>query len=154
MHVKSTPHSSCDDIATKDSKTWKAPLKFLGHIVDNRICRKFWGSTKRMKSADNITENEHKSRRSLHDVDSKICNGLRKKEDDFSSSSSSSSESSDESDEESKDWNSRKMSKKHVWKGPVERKVSSNQKPQIDPALMAEIEVITIIHLSLNKCII
>lgn len=142
MHVKSTNHSSCDDIATKDSKVWKAPFRFLGHIVDNRICRKIWGGAKRAKSHDNVSE-EPSARRSLQDIENGNCmNGLGKEEDNFLTSSSSEAESSEESeDEENKEWNTRATTKRPVWKGPVERKVSSSQKQQIDPAILAEIEV-------------
>ena len=140
MHVKSTSHGSCDDIATKHHTVWKAPFRFLGHIVDNRICRKIWGSTKRTKSEDNVSE-DCKTRKSVQDIEHHVCNGHEKKEDDYSSSSSSETESSDESEEDEKEWDTRKTSRKYVWKFPVERKVSSSQKQQIDPALLAEIEV-------------
>lgn len=108
--------------------------------MDNRICRKIWGSTKRTKSEDNVSE-ETKTRKSIQDIDPHACNGLAKKVDDYTSSSSSETESSDESDEDEKEWDMRKTNRKYVWKGPVERKVSSSQKQQIDPALLAEIEV-------------
>lgn len=140
LHVKSTSHSSCDDIAVKDSKVWKAPFRFLGHIVDNRICRKIWGSAKRTKSEDNVSE-EPKSRKSVRNSDDHhvSVNGLGKADDFSSSSSSSEADSSDESDDDNKEWETRKAIKKHIWKGPVERKVSS-QKQQIDPAILAEID--------------
>lgn len=140
--MKSSTHSSCDDIAAKDTKVWKAPLRFLGHlVVDNRICRRIWGSHKRTKSQDNVSVEEAKTRDSLHDIENNNCNGLVKKDEDFLSSSSSESDSSEDSEDEGKEWNAIKTTKKHIWKGPVERKVSSSQKQQIDPAVLAEIEV-------------
>lgn len=115
-------------------------MRFLGHIVDNRICRKIWRSTKRTKSEDNVSE-EPKTRKSLEDIEPHTCNGHGKKDDEYSSSSSSGTESSGESDEEEKEWDMRKTNRTHIWKGPVERKVSSGQKQQIDPAILAEIDV-------------
>ncbi|XP_035229729.1 uncharacterized protein LOC118201692 [Stegodyphus dumicola] len=138
LNIKSTSHASCEDVnISKDAKPWKGPFKFLGNLMDSRIRRKLWGSTKRIKSEDNILE-EKKASSSL-DI-SKDCNGFNTSGTEDNLSSSSSSESSDEEEvEESEKWVST-VPAKHVWKAPVVRKVASSQRAQIDPAILAEIE--------------
>ncbi|KAF8781833.1 uncharacterized protein LOC129964187 [Argiope bruennichi] len=119
---------------SKDSKPWKAPLKFLGNLVDSRIRRKLWGSD-RTKSVDHIMDDKKES----SDIESKDCNGFGIT-DDTSSSSTSSSESNDEEEvEEIEEWRPKRGSRS-AWKAPVARKISNNQKAQIDPAILAEIE--------------
>ncbi|GIY56760.1 uncharacterized protein CDAR_218661 [Caerostris darwini] len=135
VHIKSgSPTNGEEDSHSKDnSKPWKAPLRFLGHLVDSRFRRKLWGSAKRTKSVDHILQDKKDS----SDTESKECNGFDITEDAYSSSESSSSESNDEDEmEEIEEW----RPKKCTWKAPVARKISNNQKAQVDPALLAEIE--------------
>ncbi|GIX97909.1 hypothetical protein CEXT_735931 [Caerostris extrusa] len=135
LNIKSgSPTNGEEDSPSKDnSKPWKAPLRFLGHLVDSRFRRKLWGSAKRTKSVDHILQDKKDS----SDTESKECNGFDITEDAYSSSESSSSESNDEDEmEEIEEW----RPKKCTWKAPVARKISNNQKAQVDPALLAEIE--------------
>ncbi|GBM24029.1 hypothetical protein AVEN_33990-1 [Araneus ventricosus] len=135
LNTKSgSPTNGEEDSSPKDSKPWKAPLKFLGNLVDSRIRRKLWGSSNRTKSVEILDDKKDSS-----DIESKDCNGFGIT-DDTSSSSSSSSESNDEDEvEEIEEWRPKRGSRS-AWKAPVARKISNNQKAQIDPAILAEIE--------------
>ncbi|CAL1274270.1 unnamed protein product [Larinioides sclopetarius] len=135
LNTKSgSPTNGEEDNSPKDSKPWKAPLKFLGNLVDSRIRRKLWGSSNRTKSVEILDDKKESS-----DIESKDCNGFGIT-DDTTSSSSSSSESNDEEEvEENEEWRPKRGSSS-AWKAPVARKISHNQKAQIDPAILAEIE--------------
>ncbi|GFX50602.1 DUF5641 domain-containing protein [Trichonephila clavipes] len=141
INIKSSSPTHNDDDkedSSKDTKSWKAPLRFLGNFVDSRIRRRLWGSSSRTKSADNILE-EKKNNSHHSDCENKNCNGFETAEDEYSSSDSSSESDDDDEVEEIEQWKPKSASK-CTWKAPVARKISNNQKAQIDPAILAEIE--------------
>ncbi|GFT41447.1 uncharacterized protein NPIL_60251 [Nephila pilipes] len=141
LNTKSGSPTHCEDEkegSPKDTKSWKAPLKFLGNFVDSRIRRRLWGSSTRTKSADNILE-EKKDNSRHSDSENKDCNGFETTEEGYSSSDSSSESDVDDEVEEIEQWKPKSASK-CTWKAPVARKISNHQKAQIDPAILAEIE--------------
>ncbi|KAG8200718.1 hypothetical protein JTE90_022328 [Oedothorax gibbosus] len=128
--------SNSDAASPKDtsSKSWKKfPFRFLGHLVDSRFRRSFWrkskstSSAQMTKSAGNILE-ENKD-----DKDKDDC--FEGDEDVFNSTSSSSEEEVEE-----EEFQPVKVTPRYAVRGPVVRKISSHQKAQVDPAVLAEIE--------------